>query len=351
VPGFLAEINEHLGHLQEDYLVDKIKAGILGFGRMSEMAHLKGMRNCGMYDVKNVCDITESRRARAEELELEATDNLDEFLSSDIEFVVIGTHSSVHYEQALACARAKKHMLIEKPISLTGPEAEKMVAAAKANDVILTAFHNRHFDPDYRTVKQAVRDGLLGDLIHVENRTAGSRPAVGFGTEDFNREWRITKDLGGGTMMDFGPHWTEQVLDLLEGQKVIEVFADVRNLKWGDAEDLFKIDMIFDGGTRATVSKADIAYHSFEKWLVFGMDGTLHGPTQKDPCTVEICKADEKISRTKQVPAFNLHENIAKAIRGEEELIITPDHALRVMQVLQAARDSAAQGKSVTVSI
>jgi len=330
-----------------------IRAGIIGFGRVAEKSHLPKMQDSDCYDVVGVCDITESRRAFAEELGLKATGSVDDFLGWDIELVVITTHSSQHYEDALKVAAAGKHMLIEKPMSVTGQQAEEMVAAAKDNNVVLNVMHNRHFDPDYRLVKAAVEDGLLGDLVTIENRTIGSRPAVGYGTPDYNQSWRITAAAGGGTLLDFGPHWVEQVLDLMKGEKVVQVFGDVRHIKWGDADDIFRIDMIFESGVRASAAKCDIAYYSPpDKWLIFGTEATLHGPVSVgDQKQIVVTGEDSELKRTKAVPAVNLHENLAEHIRESKELVISTEHALRVMQVIQAGVDSAAAGKSVDVSI
>ena len=330
--------------------MEPIKTGILGFGRMASN-HLKAMRECGLYEVTSVCDITESRRQAAEEEGLKTTDRLEEFLGWDIELVLITTHSSAHYEDALKIAAAKKHMIVEKPMTLTGPEAEKVVEAARENGVSLCVHHNRHYDEDYRRVKSAVQDGLIGDVVSIENRTLGRRPAIGYGVQDFNQAWRITAAAGGGTMLDFGPHWVEQIVDLMGKRKIVQVFADVRHIKWGDAEDLFDITMVFDNGVHARAAKADLSYTSLPyKWLVLGTDATLVA-TRGGDGEVTVYGEDYELKRTKAVERLNLHVNIAEHIRKGADLIITPEHALRVMQVLEAARQSAAAGKSVDVKI
>ena len=190
-----------------------------------------------------------------------------------------------------------------------------------------------------------------GDIITVENRTMGARPAVGFGVPDYNQEWRVTAQAGGGTMLDFGPHWVEQLLDLLEGHTVVSVFADVRNIKWGDAEDLFDITMVFANGTRARASKADISYCNLPyKWVALGTEASLtYENGQDEYCTIH--GPDYEMKRTKSVEQLSLHINIAEHIREGKELIIPASHALRVMQVLEAARQSGASGKSVDVAI
>lgn len=327
----------------------RIKAGIVGFGRMAENRHLPEMQNCGLYELVGVCDITEARRAAAAEAGLETTDSLDVFLDWDIDLAVITTHSSAHHDLALRMAAAGKHMLIEKPLALTAREAQEMVDAAAANGVVLTVYHNRHFDQDYRMVKAAARAGLLGDLVTVENRTLGSQPAVGFGTPDYNQQWRVTAAAGGGTLLDFGPHWVEQVLDLMDGQRVVQVWGDVRHFKWGDADDHFRLEMVFENGTRALAGKTDIAYGGMPfKWLIVGTDATLRGLVNDQ---VVINGPDYELRRTTAVPAENLHVNVAEHLLTSTELIISPEHALRVMKVISAGVESAKVGKSLDVDI
>ena len=303
--------------------MEPIKTGIIGFGRVAG-THLKG---------------------------LSATDRLDVFLEADLELVLITTHSSAHHADALRVAAAKKHMIVEKPMALTGAEAAEMVDAAKINGVSLCVNHNRHYDIDYCRIKSAVLDGLIGEVVSIENRTLGARPAVGYGVVDYDQSWRITAAAGGGTLLDFGPHWVEQIVDLMSGHKIVQVFADVRHVKWGDADDLFDITMIFDNGVHARAAKADLSYYTPPyKWLVLGTDATLVGTRGGD--REAIIKGEEyETKRTKGVERENLHVNIAEHIRKGADLIISPEHALRVMQVLEAARQSAAAGKSVDVEI
>ena len=327
-----------------------IKTGIIGFGRVAAN-HLNAMRECGHYDVQMVCDITESRREVAKAEGMQATDQLDVLLGSDVELLLVTTHSSAHYADTLKATAAGKHVLVEKPMALRGPQAEEMVASARENNVSLCVNHNRHYDMDYRRVKSAVQEGLIGDIVSIENRTLGARPAVGYGVQDYNQAWRITAADGGGTLLDFGPHWVEQVIDLMSGQKIVQVFADVRHVKWGDADDLFDITMVFDNGVRARAAKADLSFYTLPyKWVVLGIEATLVGERGGDGDVV-IYGQEYEIRRTKAVERHNLHVNIAEHIRNGVDLIIPPEHALRVMQVLEVARQSGESGRSLAVEI
>jgi scyllo-inositol 2-dehydrogenase (NADP+) len=325
-----------------------IPVGFIGFGRQAEHhARAMGARP-EQFRLAAVCDITPSRQDVAREtFGMRATDQVAEVLRDDVELVFVTSHSSLHHEHTLAALNVGKHCMVEKPFAINGAQATEMVEAARAAGVILSCFHNRRWDEDARRVRKVVNEGRLGSLFLVENRTAGSRPAVGFGVPDFKQEWRITATMGGGTIFDFGPHWFDQVLSLLPGRRVVQVFADVRHFKWGDADDHFDVKLVFDDGCRATVSKCDVAYVSWPKWLIFGTQGGLR--YEKETCTVVTDDGESLVEEGE--PPVNLFDNLYRAIREGQPLAVTGEEARRNIQLIDASFESARLGKSIDVQI
>lgn len=322
-----------------------IRTGIVGYGRMAE-GHARRMRESGLYQVAAVADPTPARReAAGRDLGATVVDTAEQLLNEDVELVLVTTHSSAHFEPALAAIRAGKHVLLEKPMTLTGDEAQALVEAGKAAGTLLSVYHQRRWDPDYRQVKKAVREGVLGELFLVENRTAGAGPAVRFGAPEFRQEWRVTRAMGGGTLYDFGPHWIDQLLDLVGGP-VTGVLADVRHFRHGDAEDYFDLKLIFENGCRATASKCDLAYVSWPKWIVLGTQGSI----RHDQETL-VRTAERAYFELEGVPAEDLHRNVALAIREGAPLLVTGEDGLRVLRVIDAAFRSAETGELVEVRI
>ena len=325
-----------------------VSVGFAGFGRQAEN-HAKRMAQMPeQYRLAAVCDITPSRREVAQQAYgMRATDRLAEVLTDDVDLVYVTSHSSAHHEHTLAALNAGKHCMVEKPFAVNGQQAGEMVAAAHASGVLLSCFHNRRWDDDVRKVRKVVLAGTLGDLFLVENRTAGARPAVGFGVPDFQQEWRITASMGGGTIFDFGPHWFDQVLSLLPGRRVVQVFADVRHFKWGDADDHFDVKLVFDDGCRATVSKCDVAYVSWPKWMVFGLQGGLR--YEHNVCTVATDAGERTVEDGE--PRVDLFLNLYEAIREGKPLAVTGEEARRNIQLIDASFESAREGRSVDVAI
>jgi scyllo-inositol 2-dehydrogenase (NADP+) len=323
---------------------EKIRVGFIGYGRMAE-GHARHLRETGKFQPAVVCDVTPARRDAAAQHGMQVTDSLADFLAGDVELVFVTTHSVSHHEMTLAALRAGKNVVVEKPMAMNGREALEMVQAARDARRMLTVFHNRRWDGDYRQVKKVVREGVIGEPFLVENRSAGSRPAVGFGVPEFQQEWRVTRAMGGGTIYDFGPHWIDQVLDLVPS-RVVEVFAEVKHLKWGDADDFFDIHIRFENGCRATASKCDVAYVSWPKWIVLGTQGSI-----KHEQETLVRTADRAYYELKGVPPVNLYENYYAHLREGAELLVKSEEGLRVMQVIDAAFESAASGRSVRVEI
>jgi predicted dehydrogenase len=128
---------------------------------------------------------------------------------------------------------------------------------------------------------------------------------------------------------------------------VIQVFADVRHFKWGDADDYFDVKLVFDDGCRATVSKCDAAFISWPKWMIFGTQGGLK--EDASTCTL-VTEAGETIVEAGE-ERVDLFANLFGAIRQGEPLAVTGAQARRNIQLIDAAFESARLGRSIDVQI
>lgn len=153
--------------------------------------------------------------------------------------------------------------------------------------------------------------------------------------------------MGGGTIFDFGPHWFDQVLSLLPGRKVVQVYADVRHFKWGDADDHFDVRLVFDSGCRATVSKSDVAYVSWPKWIILGSEASLR--YEKDTCTVETAALQSIIKEGE--PRVDLFKSLYEALREGKPPAVTAEEARRNIQLIEASFKSSRAGRSIDVEI
>ena len=116
---------------------------------------------------------------------------------------IICTPHDRHLADARAAFAAGKHVLIEKPLARTLPEADELVAAAVAADRVLMVAEQFHFMPAFRRVKAVVDSGRLGELreLHLIARGFGARSG-----------WRTTVEcVGGGALIDGGIHYVHNL--------------------------------------------------------------------------------------------------------------------------------------------
>jgi predicted dehydrogenase len=128
----------------------------------------------------------------------------------DIDAVILSTPHSLHAAQVAAAAKARKHVFCEKPFALTKKEAEEAVAAVRKAGVTLGLGYNRRFHPEMSKLRERVRNGDLGTILHVE-ATMTFPNALALSPA----HWRAHKDetpCGGLTPM--GVHAVDGMIDL-----------------------------------------------------------------------------------------------------------------------------------------
>src|SRR5580698_446283 len=101
--------------------------------------------------------------------DLRLYDGLDAILADPaIDAVVLATPHSMHSAQTVAAAAAGKHVFCEKPFALTRADAEAAVAATERAGVTLGLGYNRRFHPEMTSLRDQIRSGALGTILHVE---------------------------------------------------------------------------------------------------------------------------------------------------------------------------------------
>jgi predicted dehydrogenase len=125
----------------------------------------------------------------------------------DIDLVVVPTPNDTHHALAKAALLAGKHVVVDKPFTVTLAEAQELDALARAKARVLSVFHNRRWDADFLTLQGLLGSGLLGRVVHFESHFDRYRPLV-------RTRWREQATGGGGLWYDLGPHLLDQALQL-----------------------------------------------------------------------------------------------------------------------------------------
>jgi predicted dehydrogenase len=201
-------------------------------------------------------------------------DNMDAFMADkDIDIVTIASASGRHLDDAVAAAKAGKHIIVEKPLEISAARCDALIAAAKANNIkIMSIVQSRTHAPS-ALIKKAIDEGRLGKIVLADAQIKWWR------TQEYydNRKKRGTlQQDGGGALMNQGIH----CIDLLQGfmGTVTEVFSYTTTLAHQniDVEDTAVAVLKFANGALGVIQGTTGAYPGFLKKIeICGSKGSV----------------------------------------------------------------------------
>ena len=351
------------------------KLGIIGFGGMgrSHFDHLT--KNYDRLTVKGAFDISPKAREAAAARGTYVYESLDEILGDpEIDLILVSTTNDAHKYLSIAAMRAGKNVISEKPVTMNSGDLEEIMAVAKETGKTFTIDQNRRTNRDFVLMRRNAESGIIGKPIVIESRVEGSR--------GMPKGWRTLKELGGGMMLDWGVHLIDQILYMMGDEKVKEIYCKMLSLQYPEVDDNFHLMMTFESGLIVIVEVGTNHYIPHPRWYVMGEKGTIQIDNWN--CDGKIIRNitkediwDEEIFYTKAGPTKTMAPRSAKsvetitlscpedvtdnlsvvydqfldAVEGKAPLTITPEQAMRVMHVMEAAFVSANEKRSLAVDI
>ncbi|MEM6334040.1 MAG: Gfo/Idh/MocA family oxidoreductase [Planctomycetota bacterium] len=339
-----------------------IKVGVIGYGGAFNMgkAHMSQMKKAGMTPFA-VCEIDPARLevAEADFPGIETYGSLDKMLKqSDVDLIVHITPHNLHYKLAAQCVRAGKHVVTEKPFVVTTSEADRLIKQADHAGVMVTTYHNRHWDGwIVRAVREVVDKGVIGDVFRVEANMGG------YGLpKDW---WRTSQSISGGILYDWGVHLLEYTLQIIK-DPVVEVSGFAKTGYWeskapkdypwlGDMnEDDAHAVVRFAGGQMAhlniTQLRSEPALDPAPLLVLIGTKGT-YAMTWKEWTTRIANRKGELVEKKGKHPKSEggliYYKNVAEHLCGKADLVITPQWARRPIHIIDLAMQSARKGKAL----
>lgn len=322
--------------------------GILGLGKLADIAVAPVIAAGQHSELVAVCS---RARGRAEEFasrhgDASGYDAYPAMLADPrVQAVYVATPNGLHAEHALAAVRAGRHVLVEKPMTLTSAEASDLVAAAAAADVRLgVGLHLRHKVTN-RCAREAIAAGAIGPPSLVDIPFGAGQDVYPYHT------WRSDPALaGGGTLLNQGAHAVD-MLEFLTGQPIVEVSATVDR---SPLEDVLVATCRLDGGVLATLSSHQVRPGTRRDWVVVGRSGWLEGRgalaapagdqlVLHDGASARVLAVSERSAYAEEVDAFS------RAVLGAVPVDGDGDDGLRNVAVIEALYRSAREGRRVAV--
>ena len=321
----------------------RLRAAVIGYGPAFNMgkSHLAQMRDEAGFEPVAVCDVSEERLAvaRKDYPGIATFASVDDLLAKcEVDVVGVILPHNLHAPVAIQCLNAGKHVVVEKPMALSVAECDRMIAAAKKNKVMLSVFHNRHWDANILTIMKHLPK--IGRPFRFEAFAGGySKPGTW---------WRSRKEVSGGVIFDWGAHFIEWMFQVMP-YEMVEISGYGIHEVWTETSNEDEVEAVIRFKDRAVGSYTESRVAAAPKPMIriCGTKGAItatHGSV-----TVHTHdRAGNKVETTvKMEPRRNeeYYRNIGAHLYRGEPLVITPELGRRVIQVLEYATRSAQIGK------
>ncbi len=329
-----------------------IKVGTIGYSATFNMgrSHLAEAQAAGMTPAA-VCELDPSRleAAREDFPGIETYSSAAEMLKkSEVNLIAVITPHNTHMKLTLRCLRAGRHVVVEKPFAITTAECDAMIAEARKRKLVLSAYHNRHWDGHMLHALKTVRSGAIGEVVRVEAHMGGWRPP--------GKTWRSSKSISGGILHDWGVHLLEYSLQIIDSD-IIEVTGFARTGVWARKsvwkedtnEDEALVVVRFSSGAWLTLCMSSIDNNPKRGALeITGTKGTYI----MDFGGWELItrQGDATVLRKGRNPpreSWRYYKNIADHMTKGKELVISPEWARRPIHILDLAYRSAKKGRAL----
>ena len=298
----------------------------------------------------------------------------DEILANpDIHVVVVNTPNEYHYPMTQAALLAGKHVVTEKPFTLSLTEGQELIEIAQQQQKILAVFHNKRLETDHLTVQKILADGTLGRVVEIEWHYDRYRNVI------THKAWKEDKLPGSGTWFDLGVHMLDSMLCLLGRPHAVN--ADMRSLRRTEGStDYFTvcfhyadIRVLLRSSTFVSEKGATVSIHGDRGSLLkFGQDvqeqQLMNGVRPYQPSWANhssdnfaiLHRQLENGSERTQIESERgcyerFYRNIADAIKnkdtldGKDTLRFSAQQALLAVEMLLAAEESNRLQKTIHV--
>jgi predicted dehydrogenase len=341
----------------------KIRMGVVGAGGIAQDRHIPAYLKLSEFvTLEAVYDVNmETAEKVAQKFGFEKVYTDYEELLQYVDAVTICTPNKFHAEITIAALEAGVHVFCEKPMAMNTEECEQMINAANKSGKILAIGYHYRFMKDSRAAKKVILENEISEPIVARAQALRKRKVPGWGVFT-NKELQ-----GGGSLIDWGCHFLDLSLWLLGNPKPVEVMGKAYNHlskipnqvnQWGAFNhETFEVDdhvtayitfengasMLFETSWAANI-KEDI-----ESVSISGHTGGI------DLFPFELNQAKHGMLINSQAdwipgeenPGLYQLKNFIEACLGEAELVVKPEEAMQVSQIIDAIYLSSESGKSI----
>lgn len=344
---------------------EAINVAVVGFGMAGQVFHAPVIASVpGL----NLAAIVERHGNRAAEMfpQARTVRSMEQLLEDPaIEVVVVATPNASHLELAKQALQAGRHVVVDKPVTVTSHDTKELIAVAQSCGRMLSVFQNRRWDGASLTVAKLLAAGALGDVVAYEATFDRFRP------ERRPNAWREKDCPGSGVLYDLGSHLIDGALALFGVPQAITAAVGCER-PGSRVDDSFDISLDYSrlrARLKASMLVAEpgpsMAVHgTLGSYVKYGSDpqeaalnrgerpGTPGWGEEAEEHWGILCVLENGQMVRRRVPTepgayTRFYENVRDAIRGEVPLAVTPVQGYRVIRAIELAMLSAREKRTV----
>lgn len=345
-----------------------VEVAVLGYGLAGSVFHAPLIAAEPRMRVAAVVTSSEERagQARAEHPSVRVVPRAEELFAAPdgIDLVVIATPNRTHAPLAGQALAAGLPVVVDKPFAVAVDDAEDLIARSERTGLALSVFQNRRWDGDFRTVRELVETGKLGQVRRFESRFERWRPVPKGGWREIG-----TDEEGAGILLDLGSHLVDQAVTLFGPVASVYCELDRRRAGITTDDDAF-VALTHTGGVRSHLWMSAVAPQLGPRFRVLGSEAgyvTYGLDPQEDALrsgrhpgdsawgTVDsdhwgMLGAEPGFAPVPTLPGAYpaFYAAMAAALLDGAPVPVDPRDAVTTLRLLTKARESAARGVTVT---
>lgn len=312
--------------------MNRLRVAVIGTGFWGKN-HARVYKELAETELVAICDIDPERAKNvASQLGVKPYSSVGKMLGDEtVDAVSICTWSTSLAREAMKALRAKKHVLVEKPMATNHRQAEQLIETAKKDNLHLTVGFLMRFIPGIQHMKKAVEDKTIGELVCATAKRVSQWPE------------RIG-DVG--VVKDTAIHDID-VVRYLFNKDPISVYAKTGSMRHKKYEDYAQIMLTFAGGKTAFIESNWLTPYKTRTLIVTGSEEIMKLDYITQELAVENARETVQPRLTWQEPLKLELRHFAKCILNEETPLVTGKDGLKALQIAEATLKSSAVGRAI----
>ncbi|ASZ14851.1 Gfo/Idh/MocA family oxidoreductase [Chitinophaga pendula] len=344
-----------------------IKTGICSYGMSGQVFHAPFLHVHPGFEFTAVVERSK-HLAQQRYPEVKVYGSVEDMLQdASLELIVVNTPNYTHYDYAKQALLAGKHVIVEKPFTVDVKQGEELIQLSAEKGLLLSVYHNRRYDSDYKIVRKVVESGSLGDLLEVEIHYDRFKEELSY------KKHKEIAQAGTGALYDLGSHLIDQALTLFGMPQ--RLWADIRIIRKDSVvDDYFEVVLYYEQ-LRVRLKCSYLIREALPAYALHGRKGSFI-KTKSDTQEAMLLKGlmpnspdwgaeaphewgllhteiDGKIVK-QYLPSTNgnyldYYQGIYDTLRNKVSNPVAPTDGLNVIRIITAAFESSKEGKVITL--